>query len=354
MSNLNLNLKTANAIIKLNSYFKDLKNFKEFPIILETVLKNYIPIDWLAMYQASHDIVQTVTTNKALPFSWNELYSKIEPYDSFKKATLKLSPGIALLGKEIYNPFIETDYFVLEYVKKHTDTVNFMTMPTIKAAQESIVFGCYNTDGKKAFTQTDKSFLEQLSPIIISASNIMLLYKQFDFQKVTFDHLRKAQSHNYIILDKNLKIIDFPTKTMNFLQEIFKNKNLTFLPKQISDWIDKTLPGIRFKSICEEPTTYKFNLKHGTFILYTYQIEKYFLMRFIFQKHCLVNKKTLPLTNMENKILKSLKKGLIVKEIADQFALSERGVNFHKYNIVKKLKAANIAEAISALADLGL
>ena len=347
-------LKTTKAIIELNSHFKDLNDFKEFPIILEAVLKKYIPIDWLAMYQISHNMIQTVTTNKSLPFNWDKLYPEIEPYDLFKEESFKLSPGYALLGKKIYNTSIETDSFVLEYVKKHTDTLDFMTMTTIKTSQDHIIFGCYGTDEKRSFSQEDKFFLEQLSPIMISASNIMLLYKQFDFQRVTFDNLIKAQNCEYIILDNNLRTIDFPIETMDFLQEVFNDRNLNCLPKQINNWINKTLSGIRFRTILEEPITSKLTLKHGTLIIYAYQIKKYILMKFIFQKYDIFNEKTLPLTNMENKILELLKKGLIVKEIADQLDLSNRGVNFHKYNIIQKLRVSNIAEAISVLADYGI
>ncbi len=305
------------------------------------------------MYQISASGSFTATTNKSLPFNWEELYQTIAPYDNYRETIFELAPGTALLYNEFRDPFNEIDNFCLEYTKKHTDTVDYLTMPAIQTSQKRVHFGFYNTDEKNLFTPVDKAFIEQLSPILISASNIMTLYEQFDFQKVTFDNLIKAQNCKYIILDSDLKTIDFPIKTLNFFNEVFADKNLNDLPKQISSYIDKTLSGIRF-TLRQEPTTCKLNLKNGTLIIYTYQIEKYFLMKFIFQKHDIFNEKTLPLTNMESTVLKLLRSGFIVKEIADQLNLSDRGVNFHKYNIVQKLRVSNIVEAISVLADYGI
>ena len=347
-------LKAAEAIIELHSIFNDLNNFKEIPVVLEKVLKNYIHIDWLAFYQNSQNDFGPVTTNKSLPFNWGELYQAIAKYDTYRDATNKLLPGKALLAKEFHNPSNETENYCFEYAKKHTGTVDCLTMPTINTPQELIGFGFYSTDKKNLFTRKNKAFIEQISPILISVTNIMMLYREFDLQRTAFDNLIKSQNGNYIILNNKFKTIDFSAATLNFFQEIFENKNLNDLPDQIKSYIDDKLSQIRLTAFHQEPRTHKLNLKLGTLIIYTYQIEKYYLMKFIFQKNDLFNEKTLPLTNMENKILQLLKKGFIVKEIADQLNLSERGVNFHKYNIVKKLRVSNIAEAISVLADYGI
>ncbi len=40
MDNSEQKLKTAEAVLELNSLFNDLNNFKEVPVVLETILKN--------------------------------------------------------------------------------------------------------------------------------------------------------------------------------------------------------------------------------------------------------------------------------------------------------------------------
>ena len=347
-------LKAAKAILELSSLFNDLNNFQKLPVILETILKKYIPIDWLGLYHSSPDSSLTVTTNPSLPFNWAELYQKIAPYDKLWVETFKKTPGTALLYSEYTNLHSEEDIFCFEYAKKYTDTVDILAMPTINTPHEQIIFGFYTTDQTKLFNQKDKIFIDQIGKLLISASNIMLLYKEFDFQKIAFDKLIKAQNCKYIILDNNFKTIEFPFKTMDFFQEIFNNKNLKDIPEQINTFILEELPHARLKNSFQEPTICKLNLKNGTLIIYTYKIEKYFLMKFIYQKYDILNEKTLPLTDMENKILFLLKQGFIVKEIADKLNLTERGVNFHKYNIVKKLRVSNITQAISVLADYGI
>ncbi|MCK5542961.1 MAG: hypothetical protein KAI40_09740 [Desulfobacterales bacterium] len=70
-------LKTAKAVLELNSLFNDLNNFKEVPVVLKTILKKYIHIDWLGLYQASPNSSFAVITNNSLSFNWEKLYQTI-------------------------------------------------------------------------------------------------------------------------------------------------------------------------------------------------------------------------------------------------------------------------------------
>lgn len=127
---------------------------------------------------------------------------------------------------------------------------------------------------------------------------------------------------------------DFMTMaTKQFFQDVFFDQNMGSLPDPISRYIHHTLAGMRRQSIPVSPLSHKIALSRGALVVYTYKIETYFLMKFVFQHDD--GGKTLPLTPMENQVVQLLKQGFIVKEIAHQLNLSERGVNFHKYNIVK-------------------
>ena len=354
MKKFNYNPQTAEAILELNSLFSDLDNFKEFPALLETVLRKYLPVDWLSMYQASLDSNITINTSPSLPCNWEELYKEIAHLDRFREESLSLRPGEALRYSERQDPYDEVENFCHEFARKHTDVVDFITTATINTTDNHFIFGFYSTDQNQIFTESNKTFIEQISPVLISASNLMMFYKHFDFQRVAFDHMIKTLDYKYIILDRNVNIVDLPSETIDFFKNIFNDKNLNGLPTRIKEYINEKISAARVEGIHRGPIVKKLALPKGALVIYTYQIEKYYLMKFIFQQYDIQNTQTLPLTNMENKVLQFFKKGLIVKEIAYQLNLSERGVNFHKYNIVKKLNASNITQAVSVLKDLGL
>ncbi len=57
-------------------------------------------------------------------------------------------------------------------------------------------------------------------------------------------------------------------------------------------------------------------------------------------------------TPMECKILQALKLGMLSKEIASQFEISEKTVNVHKSNIFRKVGVNNVVELMNRLQDL--
>lgn len=66
------------------------------------------------------------------------------------------------------------------------------------------------------------------------------------------------------------------------------------------------------------------------------------------------NKKLITLSQREIEILKWLKDGKGTWDIARILGISERTVNFHIYNIMKKLDAVNRAQAVAIAMELGL
>jgi len=342
------------AIVELSRLSCDINDFTTYPELVESVLKKYIHIDWLLMCQVLESGGgATITTGDALPYNWNDLYQEIAPYDRYRDTALQLKPGTALTYRSIEDPSNEMDNYCRAFTKKHTDTVDYMIMPTFKSSNNAILFGFYRTDEKNLFSQEDQQFIETISPILISASNMFMLHRKHDFKRVAFDYFVKSQKGYYAVLDSKLNLVDYPQKTKDLLRSVFKDKRMDRLPEPINKWIKENLTPAPLP-ITPMPLVFKLYLGEGTLVGYTYPMEGYFFMKLLFQARLFDNEKTLPLTPMETQVLDLLQRGLIVKEIAVRLKISDRGVNFHKYNIVKKTRVSNISEAIGFLADHGV
>lgn len=66
------------------------------------------------------------------------------------------------------------------------------------------------------------------------------------------------------------------------------------------------------------------------------------------------NLKETKISEREYEVLKLIIQGLSNKEIADKLYVSTRTIDSHRYNIMKKLNAKNLAELIQRAAKLGL
>lgn len=230
--------KISDAIIELHDSFLTNRDFNEFPIVLELVIKNLIPIDWLLFGLISKTgNIMSITTNPCLPFDWNEKYAEIDDIDHIKTETLKLPVG----GTFRYNPDLnhcdDQMEYVLEYVKKHTDTTKFLTLHTGKTDHCDSAIGFYRTGNDFRFTRDDQQILDYLSPVLVSISNTMMFYSEFDYKRVAIDALRNDSGNMSIVLDEFLRVIDLPLHVETFLSKYFQNAGRGSLPIPISGWI---------------------------------------------------------------------------------------------------------------------
>ena len=234
--------KIADAIIELHAAVGDLRDYREFPFALESVVKRLFHIDWLCMgtfcrSSESYNIV----TNPALPFNWDEKYIEIYDIDTIRKETLKQPIGGTYLYQ--HNPELsdEKEVYLLETVKRHTDTSHFLTIHTAKTPGYNCAIGMYRADAKKPFTEDDKAILDYLSSVLVSFTNTMTLYADFELKRVTLEKLQNAQNVLTLALDDQLRPINIPPETKSFFKKYGLPENSRGIPEILDSWVREAI-----------------------------------------------------------------------------------------------------------------
>ncbi len=234
--------KTADAVLELHASIMDVRDYTEFPSILESILKKIFHLDWLAMFSFGEGPnAYNIVTNPWLPFDWNEKYIELYDYDKVRKDTLALDVGGTYIYDRASGQDNEKLQYVFETVKKYTDTSHFLTLHTAKTDTFDSAIGIYRTDNDHQFTQDEKQALDYLSPLLVSISHMMNVYREFDFQRVAINKLRKSGTGLSLLLDERLVPVDIPQKTERFINKHFPCSTQNCLPDSINHWIKTTI-----------------------------------------------------------------------------------------------------------------
>lgn len=355
---------SAKAIIELTSSIADLNDYSEFPLVLESVLNRYFHIDWTSLFYSSGKSDHTnITTNPFLPFNWDELWYEIAEYDNLKQYTLTLNPGDVCIHDEIRNPYNEEENYCLEFTKKHTDTVQFMTLPTINESGSFFAFGFYRTEENKPFLNNDKNFIKQISPLIIYASRNMMLFHKYDLKVVALNKLIESEQLKPVVFNKDLFPIELPKTTMTFLRKMFGAPYLNSLPQQIMDWINNTVAPTGKLQPYTGPWKLTLHLPKSDLNCYAYAIysrSKKLVLLIKFEEHGQTEDfsilKNFGVTKREIEVLEYLPLGYTNKQIAIAMGIQEVSVKKHLRNVAKKFnvtgKTAIMYQAIQHKKDL--
>lgn len=346
-------LKTADAIIELNSSLADVSDYRDLHTVLETVLKNYFHIDWLAVYSAINGKIDNAVTGDALPFNWGVLYKEIEDYDNLRRHVLSMTPGDVVIHDEVCSHDNEIDRFCMDYAARHTDARQYMCMPLIMNAGSAITLGIYRTEKRDFFLTEDKELLRRLSPLLISCANSLLLYHEFGSKRTAFEQLVKAENLKYAILDELLFFIELPEATLHFLRRAYNRPNLQGLPPSIHNWIHTIIaPEGRLKRNTG-PWTLKQELSSGRLDCRAHVVlddRKTPVLLLKFDMHGetvdfgILQKAGFTLR--ETDVLSFLPLGYSNKQIADAMGITASGVKKHLKNIAAKTGAERKTEIL--------
>jgi len=182
-----------------------------------------------------------ITTNPNLPFDWNEKYSTVSDFDIIRENTFNIAVGKTYLHDTVNDPNSDEEDYLMETVKKYTDTSQFMVLHTAKAGNSHGLMGLYRTDAHYHFTMEEKQIVDYLSPVLVSISQMTNFYSVFDFKRAETDELRKVTNAMTIILNEYLLPIDIPRKTELFLRRHFQYGIKTVIPEPINNWIKNTI-----------------------------------------------------------------------------------------------------------------
>lgn len=233
-----LKAKAADAIVELHASIREISDYREFPLLFESVVRKLFPIDWLALFVFGQGPkTYNIVTNPSLPFDWNEKYAKIYEYDRIRIDTLNQAVGGTYIYQPGNGPRKEEEVYVLETVKKHTDTSHFLTLHTAKTSDSDSGIGIYRTEENHPFSAHEKQILDYLSPVLVSFTYTMMLYSEFDLKRVSIDKLAGSQKALTITFNDGLVPVDIPKATERFIKRYFPSTGQRSIPDPIDIWI---------------------------------------------------------------------------------------------------------------------
>ena len=342
------------ATLELSRSLDDISDYRELWQVYQQTISKIFPIDWLGIYSTPvKGEIYNVTSNPHLPFNWDELYQEIAPYDIYRERTLSLPLGQALIYEEIRDPHSEIERYCLDYVKRHTDTVHMMAMPTVRDDGGLSGLGLYRSDQRHGFTLDEKQMFMNLGPLFRYAAKKMMLLQRWDLKRVAFDKLFEAEAIRPVFLDRHLGIIDLPLPTLTFLRRMFDDPLLESLPQPILAWISGNIAPHGEIAPHTGPWRTRVQAVRGSILCHAYVLttkKKHPVLIVRFEPHG--NTETfselavLGLTEREIEALSYLPLGYTNKQIAMAMSIGEDGVKKYFKRLSRKLNASGRTELL--------
>jgi len=237
-----LKAKAADAMVELHASIRDISDYREFPLLLESVIRKLFSIDWLAVFafcqgNRNHNIV----AKPSLLIDWHEKYIEFFNLDRIRIDTMNLPVGGTYIYQRDDATIKEEEVYLLETIKKYLDASHFLTIHTAKTAEFDSGIGIYRSDEHHPYTAQDKQFLDYLSPILVSFVHNMTLYSEFDLKRVSIDKLAGSQKALTMSFNDRLEPVDIPKETERFIRRYFPSAGQRFIPDLIDNWISQQI-----------------------------------------------------------------------------------------------------------------
>ncbi len=344
----------ARATVEISSVLDDTSDLCSLPSALEHTIKKYCHIDWMAVFNWSTLNQQTnITTNPHLPFNWDELYQEVAPYDVFRQRGESESEGRVLIYHEFADLTREEERFSMEFIKKHTDTTQFLGFKGFSSASATTAYGFYRCDETHRFGMEDRAFFEGVNPVLISYAKTIELYQKYNYQRTVLEYLLADEVIRPLVFSETLHPLEITTETLAALADAYGVAHLTSLPSDIARWINGTIApeGRIFPNT--GPFYLRLNLPKGVLTCRAYIIrtpERRCLLLIKFKLHevrvSFSILKERGLTPREIAALEYLPLGYANHQIAAAMGVREVSVKKHLKNAARKLEAANRTEML--------
>ena len=349
-----LKAKAADAMVELHASIPEISDYREFPIHLESVIRKLFPIDWLVFgVFGQGPNTYSIVTNPSLPFDWNEKYADIYDYDRIRTDTLNQAVGGTYIYRRCDASVKEEEVYLLETIKKHTDTSHFLTLHTAKTPDSDSAIGMYRTEENHPFSTHEKQVLDYLSPVLVSFSHTMMLYSELDFRRVSIDKLTGSQKALTLTFNDRLVPVDIPDETEVFIKRHFPLAGRGFIPEPIDRWIRRQIA----PQGCLEPNSgpWVSNMSLPDLELYCKahvvftELKKLALVVLMIPHNRTENFSILELkglTKREIETLSYLPLGYLNKQIAMAMGVEEVTVKKHLKNAARKLDASGKTDTL--------
>lgn len=233
-----LKANVLDTIVDLNAAVRDIRDYREFPGVLESHIKKLFPVDWLGLYVFGQGpTAYNVATSPSMPYTWDEKYAEFFNLDTIRIDTLNLNVGGTLIFESGNNSRKEAEVYFFETVKKYIDASNFLSLHCAKTPGFDSVICLYRSQENHLFSAHEKQILDYLSPILVSFTHTMVLYSEFDFKRVSVDKLAGTQKALTFTLNDRLDPVDIPKETELFIKRHFPSAGRRIIPEPIDQWI---------------------------------------------------------------------------------------------------------------------
>jgi DNA-binding CsgD family transcriptional regulator len=233
-----LKAKAADAMAELHASIPEISDYREFPLLLESVTSKLFPIDWLAIFVFGQgNMNYNIVTKPSMVIDWHEKYVEFFNLDRIRIDTMNLPVGGTYIYQRDDATIIEEEVYLLENIKKYLDASHFLTLHTAKTANFDSALGIYRSDERHPYSAQDQQFLHYLSPILVSFIHTMMLYSEFDLKRVSIDKLADSQKALTMSFNDRLDPVDIPNETERFINRYFPSTGKRSIPDPIDNWI---------------------------------------------------------------------------------------------------------------------
>ena len=350
---MNLKAKIPEAVVELSAAAVNLKDYNEFPQVVEEILGKYLCVDWVGFYTASvYGTATSVTTNPHLPFDWNEKYMEIAHLDPFRKRGMLTRTGDVIISSEDRNPDDEIETYCYDFARRYADTAHVMSLTAIRNNQMVAAINLNRHEMRKTFTGEEKYFYQAVAPVLGLASKHILICQQHAMRRVAYEKLI-GENRFAVIMNEHLIVLDFLPETRRLLRDYFGPMACNPLPDPLMRWIETDIAPSWKPGQLAGPWNQRFPGIKGTLACTAFAVKGPSdrpMVLISFQPHGETEDFSLleraGLTHREGQVLNYLPLGYTNRQIAMAMGIGENGVKQHLKRLSRKLNAAGRAELL--------
>lgn len=250
----------TDTIVKLHSIIPEISDFNEFTSILDSTINELFHVDWLQLGLIGDNTAVNLFTSESFSTGWEEKFIENYDIDTLRIETFNNKIGGTYLFEPGKHPDKENEEYLLETVKKYTDTSHFLTVHTGKNKEFDSAIGFYRTDKTNHYTRDEEKIVSYLSPVLVSITHTMMLYYDYELKRLSHEALSRSLKALTLTFNNVLIPIDIPEETRNFFSRYFPDSQAKIIPKVIENWLTTEVAPKGFLELGRGPWTLDLHL----------------------------------------------------------------------------------------------
>ncbi len=333
-------------VINLHKSLSRVMSFDDVPEVLKQVLSEHKYFDWAAIYcvNASDDI-EKIAFNPWLRCNWEKLYPAIRKSMTWLPIVRQGRLGQVFLSHDLIDPDNE-DHLHMKIIMEESTGAHFsMHMPVARTHGHRVYLGFYRNDPDMPFKEEDKTLMDEISPIILSWAQSLVLLWENAINQLGCGSLLEKEKVRAVLLDRHLCDVMWTKDALSLLETQVGPSWRDVLLPSIKDWVGQN----HLMQNRSSGKTYPEHLALDGYglVCWAYPLDEYVLVNFKRHDtdpfHML---REFGLTGRETQVLAYLPLGYTNWQIASNLGISEIAVKKHLEHIGRKL---NVKGRVSIL-----